>query len=153
MPNTYCQIYIHLVFAVKFRQALITSDIRDEVEKYISGIIRNEKQKLLAIYCMPDHCHVFVSMTPDKAIADLVRIMKSNSSKWMNEKKFHQSRFEWQNGYGAFSYSQSQIGNVVNYILNQETHHVKATFRSEYVTLLEEFKIDYDERYIFDQLV
>ena len=149
MPNTFCQIYIHLVFAVKFRQSLITASLREELEKYISGIIRNEKQKMLAIYCMPDHCHIFVSMTPDKAIADIVRIIKSNSSKWINERMFFKHRFEWQNGYGAFSYSQSQMPSVVNYILNQEQHHRVKNFKDEYINLLNRFAIDYDEKYLF----
>lgn len=153
MPNTYCQIYIHLMFAVKFRQSQILPSLRDELEKYISGIVRNENQKLLAIYCMPDHCHVLISMTPDKPISDLVRDIKANSAKWMNERHKLPGRFEWQVGYGAFSYSQSQVSTVVNYILGQEEHHLKQTFREEYLDFLAEFQIDFDERYIFNELV
>jgi len=153
MPNTYCQIYIHLVFAVKFRQSQIHASIRDEFEKYVSGIIRNENQKLLAIYCMPDHCHLFISITPDISISNLVRIVKVNSSKWLNQHHKLKNRFEWQNGYGAFSYSQSQIPAVVSYILNQEEHHRKISFGEEYINFLTKFQIEYDEKYIFQELI
>jgi putative transposase len=151
MSNTYCQIYIHIVFAVKFRQGLINESIREEFEKYISGIIRNESQKLLAIYCMPDHCHLFISMTADKPVSDVVRVVKASSSKWINERNKLPGRFEWQSGYGAFIYSQSQIASVVNYILNQEGHHKMKNFREEYIELLTKFKIEYDKRYIFEE--
>ena len=152
MPNTYTQLLIQLVFAVKNRNALIDENIRPEIEKYIAGIIKNHHHVLLAQYCMPNHCHILIGLNPNQSISDLVKEIKSNSSRWMNENKHTPFKFNWQEGYGAFSYSKNQLDNVVNYILNQEEHHRKRTFREEYYDFLEKFNVNYDERYLFDWL-
>jgi len=149
MPNTYSQLYIQIVFAVKGRQAFIKEHFREELQKYISGIIAEKKQKLFAIYCMPDYTHILVSMKPDLAVSDLVRDIKANSSSFIKEKNFVKD-FSWQSGFGAFSYSKSQSLNVVDYILNQQQHHKKKTFKEEYVDFLQKFEIEYDEKYLFE---
>ena len=153
MANTYTQIYIHIVFAVKYRQSLISDKFKDELYKYITGILKNKNQKLISINGMPDHTHLFVGMKPEMAISDLVRDVKSNSSKFINDKRFTKGKFEWQDGFGAFSYSYSQIDNVVKYIQNQEEHHKKKTFKEEYIGLLKKFEIKYDETYLFKELI
>ncbi len=150
MGNTYSQIYIQIVFTVKGRECFIKESFREELQKYMTGIITNKKQKLYAIYCMPDHTHILVSIKPDMSISDLARDIKANSSSFIKEKKFVNSTFSWQEGFGAFSYSKSQASNVVNYILNQPEHHQKITFRSEYMNLLNEFGIEYNEKYLFE---
>ncbi|MBK8846224.1 MAG: transposase [Bacteroidetes bacterium] len=139
MPNTYSQIYIQIFFAVKGRKNLIAPQYREDLHKYITGIVQKREQKLLSIFCMPDHTHILVGLTPSIAISDLVRDIKAGSSK-----------FNWQEGFGAFSYSKSQIDNVSKYFLNQEAHHKKRTFREEYIDFLKKFEIEYDERYLFD---
>ncbi len=149
MPNTYSQLYIQIVFAVKGRQSFIKEEFREELQKYISGIIREKKQKLYAIYCMPDHTHILVSIKPDIAISDLVRDIKANSSSFIKEKDFVKN-FSWQTGFGAFSYSKSQALNVVDYILNQQKHHAKKTFKQEYIEFLQKFEIEYNEEYLFE---
>jgi REP element-mobilizing transposase RayT len=149
MPNTYSQLYIQIVFAVKGRKSFVKEFFREELQMYMSGIVREKKQKLYAIYCMPDHTHILVSIKPDIAISDLVRDIKSNSSSFIKEKKFA-NEFAWQLGFGAFSYSKSQAQNVVNYILHQPEHHKKKTFREEYVEILEDFEIEFDEKYLFE---
>jgi putative transposase len=149
MANTYSQLYVQIVFAVKSRQAFIKENFREELQKYISGIIAEKKQKLYAIYCMPDHTHILVSMKPDIAISDLVRDIKSNSSSFIKEKEFVKN-FSWQTGFGAFSYSKSQSKNVVDYILNQPQQHKKKTFKEEYIEFLQKFEIEYDEKYLFE---
>ena len=149
MANTYSQIYIQIVFAVKGRQAFIKESFREELQKYISGIIAEKKQKLYAIYCMPDHTHILVSLKPDIAISDLVRDIKSNSSSFLKEKEFVKD-FAWQVGFGAFSYAKSQSLQVVDYILNQPKHHERKTFKEEYVVFLQKFEIEYDEKYLFE---
>ena len=149
MPNTYSQLYIQIVFAVKGRQSFIQESFREELQKYISGIIREKKQKLYAIYCMPDHTHVFVSIKPDIAISDLVRDIKANSSTFLKQKIFV-NNFSWQTGFGAFSYSKSQASNVVDYILKQPQHHKKKTFKQEYIEFLNKFEIEYDDQYLFE---
>ena len=150
MANTYSQIYIQIVFAVKGRECFINESFREELQKYMSGIIANKKQKLYAIYCMPDHVHILVSLKPDIAVSDLVRDIKANSSSFIKEKKFVNSLFSWQEGFGAFSYSKSQAPNLVNYILNQSEHHRRETFREEYLKLLIDFGIEYNEKYLFE---
>jgi putative transposase len=150
MPNTYSQIYVQIVFAVKGRDCFIKESLRVELQKYISGIINNKKQKLCAIYCMPDHTHLFISLKPDVKISDLVRDIKSNSSTFLKERKLARSTFSWQEGYGVFSYSKSQAQKVVSYILNQPVHHKKETFKNEYLKFLTKFGIEYDERYLFE---
>ena len=149
MPNTYSQLYIQIVFAVKGRQNFIKESFRIELQKYMSGIINVKKQKLYAIYCMPDHTHILASLKPDIAISDLVGTIKSNSSSFIKEKHFAKN-FAWQEGFGAFSYSKSQSQNVVNYILNQPQHHKKKTFKQEYLEFLEKFEIEYEDKYLFE---
>jgi putative transposase len=150
MPNTYSQIYIQIVFAVKGRQNFIKESFREEIQKYMSGIINNKKQKLYAIYCMPDHTHLLVSIKPDIAISDLVRDIKANTTSFIKEKGFVNETFSWQEGFGAFSYSKSQTEKVVNYILNQPIHHKKKSFREEYHEFLENYDIAFDEKYVFE---
>ena len=149
MPNTYSQLYIQIVFAVKGRRSLITETIREELQKYISGIIVNHQQKLLAIYCMPDHTHIFLSMRSNMAVSDLVRTIKSNSSSFLKDKNLVKE-FSWQEGFGAFSYSKSQAKNVINYVFNQAEHHRVKTFKEEYLEFLKKFEIDFDEKYLFE---
>jgi len=149
MPNTYSQLCIQIVFAVKGRQALIKEHFREELQRYISGIVAEKKQKLFAIYCMPDHTHILLSVKPDLTVSDLVRDIKANSSSFIKEKNFVKD-FSWQSGFGAFSYSKSQSLNVVDYILNQPQHHKKKTFKEEYVEFLQKFEIAYDEKYLFE---
>ena len=150
MPNTYSQIYIQIVFAVKGRECFIKESFREELQKYIAGIIAGKKQKLFAIYCMPDHVHILVSMKPALSISDLVRDIKASSSGFIKEKKWINSDFSWQEGFGAFSYHKSQAKNVVDYILHQPEHHRKVTFRQEYLDFLNEYEIEYDEKYLFE---
>lgn len=150
MPNTYSQIYIHIIFTVKGRQNLITSERRYELQKFITGIIQKRNHKLLSIYCMPDHTHILIGLEPSTSISDLVRDIKAGSSKFINENKWMNRKFNWQEGYGAFSYSRSQIDNVIKYILTQESHHHKKTFREEYLEFLKNFQIDYNEKYLFE---
>ena len=150
MPNTYTQIYIHIVFAVKGRQSLIPKQHKTELHGYIMGIINNKKQTLIQINSMPDHVHILIGLTPDTAISDLVRDIKAHSSKFINQKRWVLGRFEWQEGFGAFSYARSQLNDIVNYIKNQEKHHLKKTFREEYFEILELFKVAYEEKYVFD---
>jgi REP element-mobilizing transposase RayT len=149
MANTYSQIYIQIVFAVQYRQAIIPSEHKEELHKYITGIITNKGQKLIVVNSMPDHIHIFVGLKPSISISDLVRDIKCNSSAFVNEKKWMQGKFNWQEGFGAFSYGQSQIGSVVRYIQHQEMHHRRRTFSEEYRKMLKVFNVDYDERYIF----
>lgn len=150
MANTYSQIYIQIVFAVKGRENLITKENREELHKFITGIVSNRDQKLLAIFAMPDHVHIFLGMKPSISISDLVRDIKAGSSKFINDSKWINRKFNWQEGFGAFSYSRSHIDNVVKYILNQEEHHKKRTFIEEYLDFLEKFEIEYDQKYVFE---
>ena len=150
MPNTYSQIYIHIIFAVKGRECFIKESFRQELQKYITGIITNNKQKLYAIYCMPDHTHLFISLKPDIKISDLVRDIKANSSSFIKKKSFVNSAFSWQEGYGVFSYSKSQASKVVSYIMNQPLHHKKESFKDEYLKLLKRFEIEYNDSYLFE---
>jgi len=152
MPNTYTQIHIQAVFAVKYRLSVIRKEWKDELYKYITGVIQQNGHKLLIVNGVEDHLHIFFGMRPTQSLSDLMQDVKGNSSKWINEKKFVSSHFEWQSGFGAFSYSKSQIADVIKYIQNQETHHAKQTFLDEYRELLNQFDIEYDERYIFRQL-
>ncbi len=153
MANTYSQIHIHFVFAVKYREGIIQSSWKDELYKYITGIIQNNNHKLISINGMPDHVHLMVGIRPGQSISELMQDIKGSSSKWINEKRFIKTKFEWQEGYGAFSYSKSQIKDVCKYIENQEIHHQKRTFREEYLNMLQKFEVDYDEKYIFHELI
>jgi REP element-mobilizing transposase RayT len=149
MANTYTQIYIHVVFAVEGRQNLILPEHNDELQKYITGIVSGQNQKLIAINNMPDHLHLLLGLRPDSSLSDLVRDVKAGSSKFIHEKRWVAGRFSWQEGFGAFSYSRSQLGAVIGYIENQQKHHARKSFREEYVELLEKFNVNYDLRYVF----
>ncbi|WP_020603428.1 IS200/IS605 family transposase [Spirosoma spitsbergense] len=150
MANTYSQIYIQVVFAVKGRENLIGETFRDELEKYICGIVTGKNQKVLAVYCMPDHTHLLISLKPNNCISDLVRDIKANASGWINDRGFVKGKFNWQEGFGAFSYSKSHLDNVISYILSQPEHHRKKNFKEEYLDFLRKFDVDYDEKYLFD---
>lgn len=150
MAGTYSQIYIQIVFAVRGRENLLQKPWRDEVFKYIAGIIKGKKQKPIIVNGVSDHVHVFVGLKPVMSIADLVRDIKNNSSNFINEKHLIRGKFSWQEGYGAFSYAHSQIDAVYQYVLRQEEHHEKRTFREEYLDFLEKFAVEYDEKYLFD---
>lgn len=152
MANTYTQIYIHVVFAVEGRQSLIKPEHNEELQKYITGIVSAQKHKMIAINNMPDHIHLIVGLRPDAALSDLVRDIKANSSRFINDKRWVTGRFSWQEGFGAFSYSRSQLATVIRYIENQEKHHAKKSFHDEYTALLEKFGVAYDSRYIFKTL-
>ncbi|MFC4475985.1 IS200/IS605 family transposase [Flavobacterium chungangensis] len=152
MANTYSQLYVQIVFAVKGRQNLISKKCKDEIYKYITGIITNQKQKLIAINGMPDHIHILVGIKPNVSISDLVRDIKTSSSKFINEQKWINGKFEWQTGFGAFSYGHSQLTPVIKYIENQEEHHRTKTFKEEYIMFLKLFNIDFKNEYIFDDV-
>jgi len=150
MAGTFSQIYIQIVFAVKGRENLISKRWQEDLHKYIAGIVRNKEQKSIIVGGMPDHIHVFIGLRPSMAISDIVRDIKNNSSNFINERGFVKGKFSWQEGYGAFSYSHSQIGNVYNYVLNQENHHHIKTFKEEYFEFLKEFEIEFNEKYLFE---
>ena len=153
MANTFTQIYIHTVFAVENRICLIKDTWREELHKYITGITINKKHKLISINSVADHIHIFIGMKPAQSVSSLLQDIKDNSSRWINQKKFVLGKFNWQPGFGAFSYSHSHIKAVALYIENQEEHHRKKTFREEYVELLQKFDIAYDERYLFKDVL
>lgn len=150
MANTYSQVYLQLIFAVKGKYNIIPVKHNDELQKYITGIIQNRNQKLLAINNMPDHMHILIGYGTTISIADLMRDIKAISSKFINEKNWIKGRFEWQEGYGVFSYSRSQIDKVIKYINTQQEHHKKKSFKNEYLDILRKAAVDYDERYLFD---
>ena len=150
MPNTYTQLYIQFVFAVKYRECLIKKEWKDELYKYITGIVQNNKSKILAINGMPDHIHIFVGYKPTIAIPDFIKDIKLASGSWINENKIAQHRFNWQEGYGAFSYRLRDIDEICKYIQKQEEHHYKKTFSEEYTGLLNDFAVEYDDKYLFD---
>ena len=150
MADTYTKIYIHVIFTVQGRQNLMDRQHKDELYKYITGIIQNKKQKVISINGMSDHIHILIGIKPDTALSDLIRDVKANSSKFINERRWVAGRFHWQEGFGAFSYSHSQLGSVANYIKNQEEHHSKKTFKDEYLGMLRKFGVDYNPKYIFD---
>jgi REP element-mobilizing transposase RayT len=151
MPNTYTQLHIQFVFAVKYRDALIQKTWKDELHKYITGIFQDNGHKMMQVNTMPDHIHIFIGMRPTQSIAALVQNVKAESSKWIKDKKFCNSPFAWQEGYGAFSYSRSHVPEVIRYIQNQEAHHQKETFLDEYRKMLNAFEIEYDEQYTFKE--
>ncbi len=150
MANTYTQCYVHIVFAPKNRDALIKKSWKDDLEKYISGIIQNHSHKLLAIYAKEDHVHIFIGYNLNQLIPKLVEEIKTSSNAWIKQNRFTKFKFEWQLGYGAFTHSKSQVDSVVKYILNQEEHHKKQTFREEYLEILAKNDISYKEEYLFD---
>lgn len=151
MPNTYTQIYLHIVFAVKGRENLILENWEDQLYKYITGVIKQKNQKLFVINGYTDHIHILLSIYPDCLISDLIRDIKSSTSKWISDNKFVKGRFYWQTGYSAFSVSQSQLKKTINYIENQKEHHKKVNFKKEYKSLLEAYKIEYDDKYILEE--
>ncbi|HTH54957.1 MAG TPA: IS200/IS605 family transposase [Cyclobacteriaceae bacterium] len=152
MANTYTQIHIQAVFAVKKRMCLIQSEWKNELYKYITGIIQKNNHKVLAINGVSDHVHVFFGLRPTQALSDLMQDIKGSSSKFINDQRLVNGHFEWQEGYGAFSYAKSQVATVINYIKNQEIHHMHMSFQDEYLDLLKEFEIDFDGRYLFKQV-
>ena len=149
MANTYTQIYIQVVFAVEGRQNLIRPEHKEELQKYMTGIVTGQGQKLLAIHCMPDHTNILIGQQPDIALSDLVAAIKTGATNFINRSRWIAGRFNWQGGFGAFSYSHSQLTPVIRYIQNQVRHHAKKTFRQEYVEFLKKFNVVHDERYIF----
>jgi len=149
MAGTYSQVYIQVVFAVNSRQNLISSNWKEDLNKYIAGKIKGKGHKSIIVNGTQDHVHTFIGLKPAVAISDLVRDIKNNSSKFINERRYVRGKFSWQEGYGVFSYSHSHISQVYNYILNQEKHHQKRTFKQEYLEMLKKFEIDYNEKYLF----
>lgn len=141
-----------MCFAVKFRQSLIRLEWKERLQKYITGIVQNNGHKMIAVNSMPDHVHIFFGFRPNQSLSDLMRMVKGESSEWINQQKFNSSVFRWQEGYGAFSYARSQVKVVAEYVENQENHHRKKTFLDEYKDFLERFEVEYDERYIFKDL-
>ena len=152
MAGTFSQIYIQVVFAVKGRECVIHTSWEEELYKYISGIVRNKGQKMLAINGMPDHLHIIIGMKPSCCLSDLVREIKKSSNDFINEKKFSKYKFSWQEGYGAFSYSHSALDNVIQYVNNQKEHHRKISFKEEYKEFLEKFEVEFREEYLFECL-
>jgi putative transposase len=149
MANTYTQIHIQAVFTVQNRECIIRNSWKEELYKYISGIVQSNNHKLLSINGMPDHIHILFGLRPSQSIADLMQDVKGSSSKWINDHKFVQGKFSWQEGYGAFSYSKSEVPTIIQYLNNQTDHHKIKTFSEEYFDLLKEFKVDFDDRYVF----
>lgn len=152
MANTYTQIHIQAVFAVQNRKCLIDESWKDELFKYMSAIIQNNGHKLLQINGMPDHVHILFGMRPSQSLSDLMKQVKQDSSKWINQKGLSIGKFQWQQGYGAFSYSKDQVPRVVQYIKNQNEHHKTLSFQEEYLALLKKHKVEYDERYVFKSI-
>jgi len=150
MANTYSQLNIHCVFAVSGRQNIITEKFRDDLHRYMSGILKNDGAYPLAVGGWKDHVHVFFELPVTMAVSDQMRMLKASSSKWINDNRFVRGKFRWQEGYGAFSYARSQRDSVIRYIMRQEAHHKKSTFREEYLDLLKRFEISYDEKYVFE---
>ncbi len=150
MANTYTQLYIQFVFAVENREALIKESIRDEVQKYLTGIAQNKGHKMLAVYCNPDHTHVFLGLKPEQSISSLANDLKVNTSKWLNERGLCKHKFNWQAGFGAFSYHRSMLSTIGNYVNNQKEHHKKRSFKDEYLDLLHEFDIAFEDQYLFN---
>ncbi len=151
MANTYTQIHLQLIFAVKYRAAQIDKSWKDELYKYITGIVQGNNHKLVIVNGVQDHLHLLVGFRPHQSLSDLLQDIKGQSSKWINERKFTKSKFNWQEGYGAFSYSHSHLSNVINYIKNQEEHHKKEKFMDEYKGFLKNFEVEFDERYILKE--
>ncbi len=149
MANTFSQIYIQTVFAVCERQSLIKPDFKEDLYKYITGIITNQGHKLISINGMPDHVHILIGLRPSMALADLIREIKADSTNFINQKKLVRGRFSWQEGYGAFSYGHSQLNTIIRYIQDQEKHHQRRSFEDEYLTLLRKFDIAFEDKYVF----
>lgn len=150
MANTYTQLNIHCVFAVKGRGSFIAPSFRDELHSYMAGILKNDGSYVLAINGWRDHVHVFFELQPTMSVSDQIRMLKASSSKWINDSKLIKGKFQWQEGYAAFSYSRSQRNEVIQYIKNQEAHHKKKTFREEYLELLRKFEIPFEDKYVLE---
>jgi REP element-mobilizing transposase RayT len=150
MANTFSQIYIQTVFAVSGRMSLITPTFKEDLYKYIAGIVKNQGQKLISINGMPDHVHILIGLKPSMALADLVRDIKADSSTYINKNRWVRGKFTWQEGYGAFSYGHSQLDTIISYIQNQEKHHRRRSFKNEYLGLLRKFDIAFEDKYVFD---
>ncbi len=150
MANTYTQIYIQIVFSVKNRRALIPKNKKEDLHKYITGIVQNKKCKMIAVNSIPDHIHIFIGLHPAICISDLVKDIKVATNEKIKNEKWIKSKFEWQNGFGAFSYSKSHIDSVCKYIANQEEHHKRVSFNEEYINFLKKFEIEYNPKYVFD---
>ena len=150
MANTFSQIYLQFVFAVRHRQSLIPTEHKEELHKYITALVQNRKAKMIAVHCMPDHTHLFVGFRPSISISDFIKEIKVESNEFLNNQSWMKSKFNWQEGYGVFSYGHSQIDTVVKYVLNQEQHHKKKTFRAEYLEFLDRFQIPFEEKYLFE---
>ena len=159
MANTYTQCYFHLVFAVKNREALIKKSWKNELEMYITGIIQNHNHKMLAIGSMPDHIHIFIGYNINQLIPDLIEEIKTSSNNWIKNNKLYNSQFSWQKaslndtvgqGYGAFTHSRSQLDTVIKYVLNQEQHHRKISFKEEYLEILRKNGIEFKDEYVFE---
>jgi putative transposase len=153
ITNTFTQLYIHFVFAVKYRNAVIRPEWENRVQQYITAIVQGNGHKLLAINTVPDHLHMFVGLNPKQSISELIRLVKGDSSEFINKERLTPKKFQWQEGYGAFTNSRSQIDPVVKYILNQKEHHARQTFRDEYLGILKDYAVEYDEKYIFHDLI
>jgi REP element-mobilizing transposase RayT len=153
MANTYTQIHLQFVFAVKYRLGMIQPSWKDKLYKYITGIVQQNNHKMLIINGMPDHVHLLIGLRPAQSVSNLLQDIKGSSSKWINEKNFIPHKFAWQEGYGAFSYGRSQLDDVIRYIEKQEEHHRKKSFREEYLQFLEKFEVEYDKKYIFNDPV
>ena len=153
MPNTYTQLYIHFVFAVKYRAAIIQPEWEEYLHRYITGIVQNNGHKLIVINSVADHLHLFAGLNPKQSISEMMQFVKGDSSEFVNKKGFTKKKFHWQEGYGAFSNSRSQLDAVSKYILNQKEHHNKKTFLEEYTGMLKYYKVDYDEKYLFKELL
>jgi len=152
MANTYTQLHVQFVFAVKHREAQIQPEWKEKLHKYITGIFQENRHKMLQINSMPDHIHIFAGIRPHQSISSLIQNVKTESSKWVKSQNFNKYPFAWQEGYGAFSYGKSQVPDVIRYIQNQEIHHQKKSFLEEYRKLLVAFDIDWEEQYIFKEL-
>lgn len=148
--STYSQIYIQIVFAVQGRESFIKPEWEERLHQYIAGFIRNKQQKLIAVNGTPNHIHILIGMTPTCCLSDLIRELKKASNSFINGNKLCSYIFRWQEGFGAFSYSRSQIDNVVKYIIKQKEHHAKKTFKDEFLEFLQKFEIMYDEKYLPD---
>jgi len=150
MANTYTQLFVHIIFSTKGREKVLSKHFRDEIFKYISGILKHKNQKPFAVNGTIDHIHILVGMEPNITVSDLVRDIKHSSTNFIKEKKFIKHKFNWQKGFGAFTYSKSQLDSVINYIINQEEHHKRQTFEEEYIKFLKLFEVEYDSKYVFD---
>jgi len=152
MANTYSRMYAQLVFAIKYRDALIMSDWEEELYKYITGIIQNKGQKMLCINGYVNHLHLLIGFKPDCCLSDLVRDVKTSSTEFVKLRGFTPFKFQWQEGFGAFTYSHSQLDGIIAYINGQKEHHRKVSFKDEYLTFLKDVEIEYDQRFLFDWL-